>query len=52
MKLAYTAISRATKTVIVLGDKNIFFDIQNCKEEKFNTLFMKKFDEIEIEDAV
>mgnify|MGYP006132262197 CR=1 FL=1 len=51
MKLAYTAISRATKTVIVLGDKNIFFDIQKCKEEKFNTLFMKKFDEVEIEDV-
>ena len=52
LKLAYTAISRAAKTLIVLGDKDIFFNIQNCKDEPFVTSFMSDFNTIEIENDV
>lgn len=48
LKLAYTAISRAAKTLIILGDKETFFNIQNCKEEPFVTSFMNEFDTFEI----
>jgi hypothetical protein len=49
LKLAYTAISRAAKTLIVLGDKKTFFDIQTCKDEPFVTSFMKEFNEYDFE---
>jgi len=49
LKLAYTAISRAAKNLIVLGDKKTFFDIQNCKDEPFVTSFMKEFNEYDFE---
>ena len=49
LKLAYTAISRAAKTLIVIGDKKTFFDIQNCKDEPFVTSFMKEFNEYDFE---
>lgn len=45
LKLAYTAISRATETLIILGDKNTFFNIQNCNNEPFVTSFMEEFNE-------
>ena len=45
LKLAYTAISRAAKTLIVIGDKKIFFDIQKCKDEPFVSSFMSEFNE-------
>ena len=49
LKLAYTAISRAAKTLIVLGDKKTFFDIQTCKDEPFVSSFMKEFNEYDFE---
>ena len=49
LKLAYTAISRAAKTLIVLGDKKTFFDIQTCKDEPFVISFMKEFNEHDFE---
>lgn len=47
LKLAYTAISRAAKNLIILGDKKTFFDIQNCKDEPFVSSFMSEFNEYE-----
>lgn len=49
LKLAYTAISRAAKTLIVIGDKKIFFDIQKCKDEPFVSSFMTEFNEYDFE---
>lgn len=49
LKLAYTAISRAAKTLIVLGDKKTFFDIQQCKDEPFVSSFMTEFNEYDFE---
>lgn len=49
LKLAYTAISRAAKNLIILGDKETFFAIQNCKEEPFVSSFMSEFNDCEIE---
>jgi hypothetical protein len=49
LKLAYTAISRAAKNLIILGDKDTFFNIQNCKEEPFVSSFMSEFNDCEIE---
>jgi hypothetical protein len=49
LKLAYTAISRAAKNLIILGDKETFFHIQNCKEEPFVSSFMSEFNDCEIE---
>ena len=49
LKLAYTAISRAAKTLIVIGDKQIFFDIQKCKDEPFVSSFMSEFNEYNFE---
>jgi energy-coupling factor transporter ATP-binding protein EcfA2 len=49
LKLAYTAISRAAKTLIILGDKATFFNIQKCKEEPFISSFMKEFNDYEFE---
>lgn len=49
LKLAYTAISRAAKTLIILGDKKTFFDIQTCKDEPFVSSFMKEFNEYDFE---
>ena len=47
LKLAYTAISRAAKTLIILGDKATFFNIQQCKEEPFVSSFMSEFNDYE-----
>jgi len=49
LKLAYTAISRAAKNLIILGDKDTFFNIQNCEDEPFVTSFMSEFNDCEIE---
>ena len=49
LKLAYTAISRAAKTLIVIGDKKIFFNIQHCKDEPFVSSFMKEFNEYDFD---
>jgi len=43
LKLVYTAISRAQKKLIVIGDKQLFFNVQNCKDEPFITSFMNEF---------
>jgi|UniRef100_A0A6C0CIR6 exodeoxyribonuclease V alpha subunit len=47
LKLVYTAISRAQKKLIVIGDKNLFFDVQKCNEEPFITSFMQQFNTYE-----
>jgi len=49
LKLAYTAISRAQRKLIVIGDKTVFFNIQNCKDEPFITSFMIEFNDFEFE---
>ena len=49
LKLAYTAISRAAKNLIILGDKKTFFDIQQCKNEPFVSSFMTEFNEYDFE---
>ena len=49
LKLAYTAISRAAKNLVVIGCKETFFNIQNCKDEPFVSSFMSEFNECEIE---
>ena len=43
LKLVYTAISRAQKKLIVIGDKQLFFDVQNCQDEPFVSSFMSEF---------
>lgn len=47
LKLAYTAISRAKKRVIILGDKNILPQIQKHAKDIYISSFMKVFDEYE-----
>ena len=47
LKLVYTAISRAQKKLIVIGDKNLFFNVQKCNEEPFITSFMQQFNTYE-----
>ena len=47
LKLVYTAISRAQKKLIVIGDKNTFFNVQACNEEPFITSFMQEFNSYE-----
>ena len=47
LKLAYTAISRAKKRVIILGDKNILPQIQKLAKDIYISSFMKVFDEYE-----
>jgi len=49
LKLAYTAISRAAKNLIILGDKKTFFDIQKCKDEPFVSSFMTEFNDYDFE---
>ena len=49
LKLAYTAISRAKQTLIILGDKDTFFNVQKCKDEPFVSSFMTEFIEYDIE---
>ena len=43
LKLVYTAISRAQKKLIVIGDKELFFNVQNCQDEPFVSSFMTEF---------
>jgi|UniRef100_A0A6C0CZC4 hypothetical protein len=43
LKLVYTAISRAQKKLIVIGDKHLFFNVQKCQEEPFISSFMSEF---------
>jgi len=47
LKLVYTAISRAQKKLIVIGDKKLFFNVQKCNEEPFITSFMQQFNTYE-----
>jgi exodeoxyribonuclease V alpha subunit len=47
LKLVYTAISRAQKKLIVIGDKELFFNVQKCNEEPFITSFMQQFNTYE-----
>ena len=49
LKLAYTAISRATQTLIILGNKDTFFNIQKCKDEPFVSSFMTEFNDYDFE---
>ena len=49
LKLAYTAISRAAKNLIIIGDKKTFFNIQQCKDEQFVSSFMTEFNEYDFE---
>lgn len=48
LKLAYTAMSRATKKLIVVGDRKTFFKIQHIRQFKFISGFMKRFTDHEI----
>ena len=50
LKLVYTAISRAQKKLIIVGDSKIFFKSQYVTEHKFITSFMEQFTEIETPD--
>lgn len=43
LKLAYTAMSRATKKLIVVGHRPTFFKIQHVRQFKFISGFMKCF---------
>ena len=45
LKLAYTAISRAVKNLIIIGDENTFFNIQDSDDEQFVSSFMIEFNE-------
>ena len=45
LQLAYTAITRATQKLIVIGKKSIFENIQNLPEKKFVSGFMKHFND-------
>lgn len=49
LKLTYTAISRAAKTLIVLGNKDIFLNIQKCTDEPFVSSFMNEFNDYDFE---
>lgn len=49
LKLVYTAISRAQKHLIILGDSAVFFKSQHIVEKKFITSFMEQFNEFETE---
>jgi ATP-dependent exoDNAse (exonuclease V) alpha subunit len=48
LRLAYTAMSRATKKLIVVGDRKTFFKIQHVRQFKFISGFMKCFTDHEI----
>ena len=48
LKLAYTAMSRATKKLIVVGNRKTFFKIQHIRQFKFVSGFMKRFTDHEI----
>ena len=48
LRLAYTAISRASHKLIVIGNKNTFMEIQNIKPSPYITGFMKDFSEYEL----
>ena len=43
LKLVYTAISRAQKKLYVIGDKNVFFNVQKYQDEPFVSSFMSEF---------
>ena len=47
LKLVYTAISRAQKKLIIVGNSSLFFKSQYVREHKFVTSFMEQFTEIE-----
>ena len=47
LKLVYTAISRAQKKLIIIGNSSVFFKSQYVTEHKFVTSFMEEFTEIE-----
>lgn len=47
LKLVYTAISRAQKKLIIIGDSRTFFQSQYVIEPKFITSFMEEFKYIE-----
>jgi len=49
LKLTYTAISRAAKNLIVLGNKDLFFSIQECTDEPFVSSFMSEFNSYDFE---
>jgi hypothetical protein len=49
LKLAYTAISRAAQTLIVIGNKEVFFNIQKCTDDPFVTSFMSEFTKYEFD---
>jgi exodeoxyribonuclease V alpha subunit len=48
LRLAYTAMSRATRKLIVVGDRKTFFKIQHVRQFKFVSGFMKCFTDHEI----
>jgi hypothetical protein len=43
LKLVYTAISRAQKKLYVIGDKQVFFNVQKYQDEPFVSSFMSEF---------
>ena len=45
LKLVYTAISRAQKHLIIVGDPTVFFQSQHIVEKKFISSFMEKFND-------
>lgn len=47
LKLVYTAISRAQKKLIIIGNSSVFFKSQYVTEYPFITSFMEQFTEIE-----
>ena len=49
LKLVYTAISRAQKKLIIIGNSSVFFKSQYVTEYPFITSFMEQFTEFETE---
>lgn len=43
LKLGYTGSSRAQKKLIVIGDKQLFINLQKCEKEPFISSFMSEF---------